>query len=97
MPERKIVGTIMQGGKFYRAGDEDALAEVMGKLPGKHMQRLIDKGVVEGDWELGSPADNGDPPVENGVEAEPGEEGSEGAAAKKTARKAAAKKTARKK
>lgn len=83
MPERKIVGTIMQGGKFYRAGDEDAFAAVMAPLPRRNLARLAEKGVIEGDWDLGAPADAPEPPA-NGVE---GGEENDAPATKRAAKK----------
>jgi len=46
--KRRITGAIIQGGRIYKAGDEDALASV---LSSENIQRLIDKGgELSGDW-----------------------------------------------
>jgi hypothetical protein len=47
MSNRKIVGAVLQGGHFYKAGDEDALATAM---KGRSMEHLVEKGVITGDW-----------------------------------------------
>lgn len=47
---RTIVGSVIQSGRIYKAGDEAALAHV---LPRKDTERLVAKGVLAGDWGTG--------------------------------------------
>jgi hypothetical protein len=54
---RTIVGSILQSGRIFKAGDEDALAKV---LPAADSARLIAAGQLSGDWSAASsetPAD----------------------------------------
>jgi hypothetical protein len=53
----KIVGSILQSGRLYKAGEEDALAKV---LPTADAARLVAAGQLSGDW---SPAP-GEPSAE---------------------------------
>jgi hypothetical protein len=43
----KIEGAIIQSGRTYKAGDEDALAAV---LSPENVQRLVRKGALSGNW-----------------------------------------------
>ena len=45
--DRKIVSAVLQNARFYRAGDEAALAAI---LPPADAARLVAKGVLSGDW-----------------------------------------------
>lgn len=45
--DRRIVGSILQTGRFYRAGDEQALALA---LPAGDVARLCAAGQLAGDW-----------------------------------------------
>jgi len=47
MTDRKINGAVLQSGRLFKAGDEAELALV---LPPFDVTRLIDKGVLSGDW-----------------------------------------------
>lgn len=44
---RKIVGSIISGGKLFVAGQEDAFAQ---RMQGRSVQHLVDSGKLEGDW-----------------------------------------------
>lgn len=50
---RRIVGGVNQGGRLYKAGDEEALA---GVLTQKNIDRLVEKGVLAGNWSSTEPA-----------------------------------------
>lgn len=45
--DRKIVGAIVQNGRTYKAGDEDALVKV---VPPNDIARLVKAGQLSGDW-----------------------------------------------
>jgi hypothetical protein len=45
--DRAITGAVIQSGRIYKAGDEDALALAM---KGRSMDHLIEKGAISGDW-----------------------------------------------
>lgn len=48
-----IAGSVMVGGRFYVAGQEEQLLKAM---KGNSVQHLLDKGVLTGDWGHGVPA-----------------------------------------
>lgn len=48
---RAIVGSIIDGGRLFRAGDEDAFSAHMGTRSVSH---LIESGTIEGDWSTSS-------------------------------------------
>ncbi len=102
MPEgtRKILGAVLMGGKFYKAGQEDALAAILKKRPSAETRRLLTKEVITGDWngvELEEPAPLSDDElaaieagklVENGVEDDSVDNNDEAPATKRAAKKA---------
>lgn len=45
--KRRIDGAIIQGGRMYRAGDEDAFAKV---VTDEGRKRLAGSGALSGDW-----------------------------------------------
>lgn len=51
---RKIEGSVLQGGRFYVAGDEAAFAEAM---RGRSLAHLIERNVISGDWSDAVPED----------------------------------------
>lgn len=51
--ERKIVGSVIQSGRIYKAGDEDALHAA---LPETDRHRLTASGQLTGDWSGDAPA-----------------------------------------
>jgi hypothetical protein len=82
--DKTIHGAVIQGGKIYRPGDEDALAEAMA---GKSFDRLLSKGVISGDWS------GSDSEPDEADQGEPSAAGSEAAAPTKTPAKKSTRKS----